>query len=156
MPSPLVLIVDDEALVRELIAHAVQSAGYDVAEVGDGESALKAIDELKPDLVLLDIVLPGMSGIEVVKRLDADHPPIIVLSSYVERLKKTVQDGRVYSVLGKPATIQRIVEEVEAAFQERGNGNALMDTKDEVAEQRERDLERVRRHQDAETQQGGG
>jgi class 3 adenylate cyclase len=82
---PLILAVDDEpanlALLRKLLVHH----GYGVVEASDGESALRAVAEDKPDLVCLDVMLPGMDGVEVCRRLRAqpEHAglPILLLTA---------------------------------------------------------------------------
>jgi len=61
-----VLVVDDEPDVRELLARILTGSGYEVFKAGSGEEGLVLVSELLPDLVVLDIVLPGLSGFEVV------------------------------------------------------------------------------------------
>jgi two-component system, NarL family, invasion response regulator UvrY len=82
-----VLTVDDQAIFR-LVAREVVAAtpGFEVlGEAASGEEALIAADELDPDLVLLDVRLPGMDGIETASRLGTSHPEtVIVLASTVE------------------------------------------------------------------------
>ncbi|MCB1882386.1 MAG: phosphate regulon transcriptional regulator PhoB [Geminicoccaceae bacterium] len=66
---PLVLIVEDEAPLQKLLAYNLEAAGFEVAQAHDGEEALALVDERVPDLVLLDWMLPQLSGLEVCRRL---------------------------------------------------------------------------------------
>src|SRR5947207_1295719 len=69
-PSPgKILVVDDEFISREMLAHLLGSHGYEVTPAADGPAALSSIDHLLPDLVLLDVTIPGMDGLEVLRRL---------------------------------------------------------------------------------------
>ena len=74
-----IYIVDDEALARDGLKLALKKKNYQVAAYESAESALKAIDERAPDLVLLDIGLPGMSGIEALEIIKERHPEVIVV-----------------------------------------------------------------------------
>ncbi len=80
-----VLIVDDEAAIRLLCRVNLQADGFAVREAGDGGSALAAINEQAPDVVLLDVMLPGEDGFEIAARLRADARtasiPIIFLTA---------------------------------------------------------------------------
>jgi DNA-binding NarL/FixJ family response regulator len=83
-PQPVklrVILADDHALVRAGIRALLERIeGVEVlAEAGDGPQALKLIQELRPDVVLLDIAMPGLSGLEVLKRVAADYPDIRVI-----------------------------------------------------------------------------
>lgn len=84
---PVILIVDDDARIRELLAFALAKAGLDTREAADGKGALEVIDTERPDLVVLDINMPRMDGIEVCRRLraepagEAGQLPILFLSS---------------------------------------------------------------------------
>ena len=71
-PVPLVLNVDDDEAARYVKTRILRRAGFEVVEVGDGESALRVAPERMPDVVLLDVRLPDISGIEVCRRLKAD------------------------------------------------------------------------------------
>ena len=79
-----VLIVEDEALVSEIVRHAVEMAGYRVAgSAADGAEALKLIPAVRPDVVLMDIDLPDVDGLEVVRRLQIKDPrPVVVLTAH--------------------------------------------------------------------------
>ncbi len=67
--KPLVLIVEDEAALMTMLRYNLEKQGFRVEEAGDGEEALTRISELKPDLVLLDWMLPHLSGIEVCRQI---------------------------------------------------------------------------------------
>ena len=77
------LIVDDHDAFRSFAAGLLSAAGFEVTgEAPDGESGLEAADALRPDVVLLDVQLPGIDGFEVARRLAATgHPPRVVLTS---------------------------------------------------------------------------
>jgi DNA-binding response OmpR family regulator len=76
-----ILVVDDEPTIGEIVARYLQRAGYDARVSGDGPSAMVAAAQRRPDLVVLDVMLPGFDGLEVMRRLrEADrHRPAIVL-----------------------------------------------------------------------------
>ena len=84
-----IMLVDDHTMVREALRTVLeQDSGMQVvAEVGDGETALRMAEELAPDVVVMDIALPGQSGIEITRRLLATHPEIkvLALSTYLDR-----------------------------------------------------------------------
>ena len=79
----LVLVVDDDAAIRETLQVALEDEGYQVAAVRDGPAALVFLEHHQPDVVLLDWVLPGMNGGAVHHWLCAHHPdlPVIVLTA---------------------------------------------------------------------------
>ena len=78
--SPSVLIVDDHAHYRRTARRALQRDGWTIAgEAGDGEEGLRAARELEPDVVLVDVGLPGASGLEIAKRLTDELPDIAVV-----------------------------------------------------------------------------
>ena len=83
---PRILVVDDDANVRKLLLRYLVDMQYDVDEAPDGESALEQIDRCRPDMVLLDIVMPGIGGIEVLKTVHQLHPdlPVIMLSGLAD------------------------------------------------------------------------
>jgi two-component system nitrogen regulation response regulator NtrX len=69
-----ILIVDDEASIRQSLGAILADEGYEILTAMSGEDALKVIEEELPNLVLLDIWLPGMDGIETLKAIKAEHP----------------------------------------------------------------------------------
>lgn len=92
--TPRLLIVDDHDGFRAVARDLLSSEGFDVTgEASDGEAALALVEAQHPDVVLLDVQLPGMDGFEIARRIAAlDHPPQVVLTStrsatsYSERL----------------------------------------------------------------------
>ena len=80
---PHILLVDDDRLILATLGTGLRRAGYSVSEANSGEQALRLAAERKPDLALLDIRMPGMSGIEVAAQFRETHgTPFIFLSAY--------------------------------------------------------------------------
>lgn len=84
-----ILIIEDDRFLRELIARKLANEGFDVHEAIDGESGVKKVKELKPDIILLDLILPGIDGFEVLSRIKEDPStetiPVIILSNLGQR-----------------------------------------------------------------------
>ena len=84
MTASRILIADDDPLLRSLLVHRLSADGHDVLVAGDGSQALASIAEQKPDLIVLDALMPIMDGFEVLRRLKADRlstAPIIMLTA---------------------------------------------------------------------------
>lgn len=83
--SPLILVVDDDADNRDIVARRLRSRAYEVAVAVDGKMGLERIRELRPDLVILDVMMPGMDGLEVLQHVRADTSlpfmPVIMLTA---------------------------------------------------------------------------
>ena len=83
--KPLILVVEDEPPLQKLLAYNLEAAGFAVVQAFDGEEAMTLIEERQPDLLLLDWMLPQISGLEVCRRLrrrsDTAHLPIIMLTA---------------------------------------------------------------------------
>ncbi len=84
MPGEKILVVDDEENIRELVRYNLAREGYQVTTVGSGEEALKQVSSKLPDLIVLDLMLPGMDGFDVCRQLKNDsrtaHIPIVMLT----------------------------------------------------------------------------
>lgn len=84
--APLILVVDDYQDAREMYAEYLQFSGFRVAEAKNGNEAVEQAFALKPDLILMDLSLPGMDGWEATRRLKADettrHIPIVALTGH--------------------------------------------------------------------------
>jgi two-component system alkaline phosphatase synthesis response regulator PhoP len=89
-----ILIVDDELNIRELIKFNVEKAGYKVLETGDGQTAVNLAKSEKPDLVVLDLMLPGLDGLEVCRIIKNSREtaaiPIIMLTAKNEEIDKVI------------------------------------------------------------------
>ena len=127
-PKPFVLAVDDEEHITELIALALGYNGFEVERVADGREALAAIDRRRPDLVLLDVMMPELDGFEVVRRLRQQEGagsqiPVIFLTARdatadkVEGLRLGVDD-----YVTKPFSIEELIERVKAVLRRVGGG----------------------------------
>jgi response regulator NasT len=113
-----VLVVDDDRLVLATLAKGLRQWGYEVAEASSGETALKIALETCPDLVLLDVNMPRMSGLEVAKSLHAQSTiPFIFLTAYgdADIVKQATEHGAM-GYLVKPVDISQIVPAIEAAL----------------------------------------
>src|ERR1700751_4472036 len=77
--SYTVLVVDDEELTLRTVSRGLREEGFEVFTAASGEDALKIFIEEKPDLTLLDIVLPGIDGVEVLRRMKQENPAAIIL-----------------------------------------------------------------------------
>ncbi|MDD5144583.1 MAG: response regulator [Candidatus Pacebacteria bacterium] len=90
-----ILIIEDDKFLRELISQKLLKEGYEIVEAIDGEEGVKKAKEEKPDIILLDLILPGIDGFEVLTRMRADkeNPPIpvIILSNLGQ--KEDVERG---------------------------------------------------------------
>jgi DNA-binding response OmpR family regulator len=89
-PNPhRILLVDDEPRVREVVAAYLQRDGYRVQTAGDGESALRYLSEFKPDLVVLDLMLPQVSGFDVLREIRRNGDlPVILLTARAEEVDR--------------------------------------------------------------------
>jgi len=88
-----VLVVDDEPTITEVVSRYLQRAGYATTVAADGAQALEAAGEQRPDLVVLDLMLPRIGGLEVMRRLreqDHDHVPIILLTAKGEESDRII------------------------------------------------------------------
>lgn len=92
MTQPSVLVVEDEPAQRAILAYNLEAEGFRVVQAGDGEEALVLIDEEAPDVILLDWMLPSVSGIEVCRQIkmrkDTRLVPVIMLSARSEEVDK--------------------------------------------------------------------
>ncbi|MGH3974527.1 MAG: response regulator transcription factor [Pseudonocardiaceae bacterium] len=80
-----ILVVDDDVMVRDVVGRYLGRAGYHVTVAGDGEQALRVVETAPPDLVVLDLMLPGLPGLEVCRRLRAEGPvPVVMLTALGE------------------------------------------------------------------------
>ena len=82
-PEARLLVVDDEPNIRELLSASLRYAGFEVATASDGQQALALAESFKPDLLVLDVMMPGLDGFGVVRRLrqSGRHTPVLFLTA---------------------------------------------------------------------------
>ncbi len=119
MPGTL-LVVDDEPQILRAVAGVLQDEGFEVLTAPDGETALKMVAAETPDLVLLDIALPGLDGLEALTELKRQHPllPVIMVSAYgsVENAVKATRLGA-FDFIEKPPNADKILLSVRNALE---------------------------------------
>lgn len=108
--SPTVLIVDDEPAIVDLLSQVLEDEGYRVIAAGDGLAAYETVRELRPDLVIADVMMPRMDGFALVDRLsDGDHRvPVILMSAAVESRRQGVP------FIAKPFDLGELLELVNS------------------------------------------
>jgi len=89
MAAQRVLVVDDEPTVRDVVARYLERDGYVVREVGDGAEIAAAIESFRPDLVVLDVMLPGTSGLDVLREL-GNRVPVILLTARTDETDRVL------------------------------------------------------------------
>ena len=107
-----VLIVEDNSDVRRLYAIGLNQRGFEVKLAANGAEAVERIRAERPDVILLDWLMPLMDGGEVLSRVDTNGIPIIVISGQPAPPDETL-DRRIVSWLMKPVTIDELVEQIE-------------------------------------------
>ena len=120
--NPLVLIIDDEEGIRESLSAILEDEGYRVVSAGSGEEALTILQEQFPDLIILDVWLPGMDGIQTLQEITAlkKELPVIMISGHgnIEVAVKATRIGA-YDFLEKPLSLERVILSSKRAL-ERG------------------------------------
>jgi len=114
-----ILVVDDESSIRESLSGILRDEGYDVSVATDGVTALKKVEEDPPDLIFLDIVMPGIDGLETLQKLKERFPEIyvIIISAYgtIETAVKALKYGA-FDFIEKPLSLEKVVLTVKHAF----------------------------------------
>ena len=130
--APRILLVDDEQPIQTLLSFPLQRDGYEVVQAADGPEALARFDEQIFDLVVLDVMLPRMDGLEVCRRLRAkgETVPIIMLTAKSEEIDKVLGlELGADDYITKPFSMREFRSRVKAAL--RRSGMARQDTDDE-------------------------
>jgi two-component system OmpR family response regulator len=126
--SPVrVLVVDDEASLAEVLASVLRFEGWEVRTAGDGAGAIRTARELRPDAVLLDVMLPDMGGLEVLRRLRADNPSVCVLfltarDAVEDRIAGITAGGDDY--VTKPFSLEEVLARLRGLLRRTGRARA--------------------------------
>lgn len=122
MKRKRILVVDDEVYILHILEFSLAMEDYDVLTASSGEQALQKIEEERPDLVVLDILMPGMDGFEVCRRVKTDERladiPIIFLSAKEQRADRAFGLSLGASAyISKPFSPQKLIEEIQAVLE---------------------------------------
>ena len=118
----LILIVEDNDKNLKLVRDVLQVKGYDTIEAGNAEDGIVLAGERKPDLILMDIQLPGMNGIEALKVLRADastaHIPIVaVTASVMQQDRNLITEAGFDGYIGKPINLKEFLDAVRSMLE---------------------------------------
>ena len=121
----LILIVEDNEKNLKLVRDILQVKGYATIEAGNAEDGIRLATEHKPDLVLMDIQLPGMNGIEALKVMRADPalaaiPAIAVTASVMQQDRNLITQAGFDGYIGKPLNLKEFLEAVRAMLAKHG------------------------------------
>ena len=116
-----ILVVDDESSIRELIKYNLEKEGFRIVESGDGQQAVQLAKNSKPDLVVLDLMLPGMDGLEICRTLKSQREttaiPIIMVTAKNEEIDKIIGlELGADDYLTKPFSPRELVARVKAVL----------------------------------------
>jgi len=118
MPGHRILIADDDRLILSTLGQGLRDAVYEILEASDGKAAVHLCESAKPELAVLDVRMPGMSGVEAAHLIRQNtEVPIMFLSAYgdMEIVKLAIEEGAL-GYLVKPVDIPQIVPAIEAAL----------------------------------------
>ena len=116
--GPIVLIVDDDERLREYVRVNLEMEGYTVHEAGSGEEGMKVLDELRPDLVLLDVMMPKVDGWEMLQLMHERHGvgsiPVVMFSGKVdEAAADEAAERGAQGFIGKPFDPQELIAQTK-------------------------------------------
>lgn len=117
--TPQILIVEDDEAMREFLCQAISRSGYYVEAVQDGTEALRRIEESSFDLLLTDIRMPGLDGLELVRLVRRRYPAlgVLLVTAYMQdALGATDLGGAGVDVLSKPFNLSELIDRVETCL----------------------------------------
>jgi CheY-like chemotaxis protein len=117
-PLPTILVVDDEPGIRTMIQFELSQQGYDILTAESGAKALEILNGRTVNLILTDMRMPQMDGLELVSRVRQILPtiPIVLMTGFVEERVRKVQEQKVSGTLNKPFTIDQLAEMVRTVL----------------------------------------
>jgi excisionase family DNA binding protein len=117
-PGPLVLIVDDDPGVRRHVRVSLEAEGYSVREAGDAAEGMAVLEEEKPDLILLDVMMPQVDGWEMLRQVQERHGagaiPVIMFSGRTDVGAEEAESRGAQAFIGKPFDAEQLVESTKA------------------------------------------
>ncbi len=127
MSSSSILVIDDEPQIRRVLRSTLSFRGYEISEAATGEEGVELAAKLKPDLILLDVNLPGISGIEACKeiRRTSDAPIIMLTVRSAERDKVIALDAGADDYVTKPFGIEELLARVRASLRRHAPAEAM-------------------------------
>jgi two-component system alkaline phosphatase synthesis response regulator PhoP len=133
---PKILVVDDEHNIIELVVYNLKTAGYETISAEDGKTGLALAIEEKPDLILLDVMLPGMNGLDVCRELRNEYQlrmPIIMLTARADEIDKVLGlEFGADDYMTKPFSIRELMARIKAALRRSETAEAI-DTRSQLA-----------------------
>ncbi len=137
MPNPArVLVVDDEVRIRELLVETLEAVGYQTDGASGGSEALDKLRAEKFDLVISDIIMPEMSGLELLAKIQKRHPgtPVVIITGNAyKEIADTAQKAGAAGFLPKPFRISQIEEVMEEALSKKQDSVAVLVVDDDPA-----------------------
>jgi len=129
--APKILIIDDEPSIINLVSAYLRPEGYEVHTAGDGPAGLKAARSLNPDLIVLDIMLPGLDGLELLSQLRRESDVyVIMLTAKTEETDKIIGlSVGADDYLTKPFSPRELVARIKAALRRYGKSGAMPDSR---------------------------
>ncbi len=117
MKPPRILVVEDEPDIMRIITHTLESAGYQVIPAYGGEDAIRKAKTQKPDLVLTDLAMPKVSGVQVVEAIkedpDTKQIPVIAVTAHVwDTIAQAAGKAGCDGYIGKPFNMKKLLQEV--------------------------------------------
>jgi excisionase family DNA binding protein len=117
--GPAVLLVDDDARMRELVRTELEREGYDVQEAASADEGLTAIETRKPELVLLDVMMPHVDGWEMLRRIQERHGagaiPVLMFSGQVDAdAERQAASSGARGFVGKPFDLEELLEQAKS------------------------------------------
>ena len=119
-----ILFIEDESALQKTFGDILKSKGYQIIKALDGESGLRLAKEERPDLILLDLILPRMDGFNVLKGLKASEEtksiPVIILTNLeeTEDIQKALELGATTYLVKSSYTLEEVVKKIEKALEE--------------------------------------
>lgn len=126
MTQPLILVVDDEPKIRRLLSINLASLGYEVICAVDGPSALAIFEDHQPDLVLLDVMMPGLDGFEVLRRIRTKSNCAVILLTAKDQVEDKIKafDLGADDYLSKPFALEELFGRVRAVLRRLSSADA--------------------------------